>query len=145
LIHEAGALAQETQDDHEQPGHLSILVVDDNVDAANAIAILLMAVGHQVKVASTAHDAISKASLHDIDVFILDIGLPDMTGYELVKALRRHPDMENKTYIALTGYGQPQDRLLSREAGFAHHFVKPVDNQQLFKVLSEVKTTNMRK
>lgn len=144
LLHDAGASSQEAENDHPVSGHLSILVVDDNVDAANAVAILLMAVGHQVKVAQTAHDALNKTHLHEIDVFILDIGLPDMTGYELVRTLRRQPGLENKTYIALTGYGQPQDRQLSSEAGFAHHFVKPVDNHQLFKVLADIKSTNTR-
>lgn len=74
-----------------------------------------------------------------IDVFLLDIGLPDMTGYDLAKALQRRPALKDKKYFALTGYAQPQDRLLSKEAGFAHHFVKPVNTQHLFKVLGDVK------
>ncbi|MFS0755119.1 PAS domain-containing protein [Noviherbaspirillum sp. 1P10PC] len=144
LLHQAGVPCQEAESGPAESGHLSILVVDDNVDAANAIAILLMAVGHQVRVAPTAHDTLNKTNLHEFDVFILDIGLPDMTGYELVKALRRQPGLGNKTYIALTGYGQPQDRQLSKDAGFAHHFVKPVDNHELFKMLSDVESKNPR-
>jgi CheY-like chemotaxis protein len=62
-----------------------------------------------------------------------------MSGYELVKTLRARPLLSDKTFIALTGYGQPQDRQRSMEAGFSHHFVKPVNNQLLFKVLAEVK------
>ena len=116
--------------------NLSILVVDDNVDAANSLAILLKAVGHHVTVAANAAEALKKAQQEAIDAFILDIGLPDMTGYDLARALRRRAHFEDKTFIALTGYGQPQDRQLSKEAGFAHHFVKPVNNQMLFKVLA---------
>lgn len=124
--------------DHETATRiLSIMVVDDNLDAANSLAMLLQAIGHNVIVASTAADAMSKARVQSSDVFILDIGLPDMSGYELVNALRRIPDLATKTYIALTGYGQPQDRKLSEDAGFAHHFVKPVDIQLLFKVLND--------
>jgi len=144
LIHEEGAHSQEAGWDHNESGNLSVLVVDDNVDAANSIAILLKAVGHHVKVALTAHDALDQENSEETDVFILDIGLPDMTGYDLVRALRRRPGLENKTYIALTGYGQPQDRQLSKEAGFSHHFVKPVDNQHLFKVLAEAKSITHR-
>ncbi len=127
----------------ESPG-LRILVVDDNVDAANSLAILLKAVGHHVTIATNAKDALNKAELEPVDVFILDIGLPDMTGYDLAKTLRRRAALEDKTYIALTGYGQPQDRLLSQDAGFTHHFVKPVHNQLLFKVLAEVKSASTR-
>ncbi|NEX59937.1 response regulator [Noviherbaspirillum galbum] len=77
-----------------------------------------------------------------MDVFILDIGLPDMTGYDLARALRRICKVGDATFIALTGYGQPQDRQRSAEAGFAYHFVKPVNNQLLFKTLAETKSAN---
>lgn len=132
------APAKSARDNLTASRNLSIMVVDDNVDAANSLAMLLQAIGHNAIVASTAADAMNKARLQPSEVFILDIGLPDMSGYELVKALRRIPDLETKTYIALTGYGQPQDRQLSEEAGFAHHFVKPVDVQLLFKVLVDI-------
>jgi CheY-like chemotaxis protein len=144
LIHDESAAEPKVKADDTTAQNLSILVVDDNVDAANSIAILLKAIGHQAVVATSAKDAISEAALKPFDVFILDIGLPDMTGYDLAKALRKRPNSENETYIALTGYGQPQDRQLSKEAGFAHHFVKPVNNQLLFKVLAEVKSASTR-
>lgn len=130
--------------DNVETSSLSILVVDDNLDAADSMDILLKAVGHRVVVASNATDALAIAQIEPIDVFILDIGLPDMTGYELVKALRAVPTLKDKTYIALTGYGQPHDRELSQEAGFAYHFVKPVNNQHLFQMLANLKTTSIR-
>lgn len=129
-------------DAHAETGcaqRLAILVVDDNTDAANATAILLMAVGHQVTVASSARAALDEVAEKRFDVFILDIGLPDMSGYELAKTLRGRPGLVDATYFALTGYGQPQDRELSAEAGFAHHFVKPVNNQLLFRALAEIR------
>jgi CheY-like chemotaxis protein/two-component sensor histidine kinase len=117
---------------------LSILVVDDNTDAAEVIAMLLEVAGHQVATAYSATEALNRPDLEQFDVFLLDIGLPDMSGYDLARALRARANLQAKTYLALTGYGQPQDRELSKAAGFAHHFVKPVDNQTLFKVLAQV-------
>jgi PAS domain S-box-containing protein len=139
LMHDKGPSFEEKADGINDTQKLRILVVDDNLDAADSLCILLKAVGHTVVVAATAEEAISKAGKEPVDVFILDIGLPDMSGYELVKTLRARPLLSDKTFIALTGYGQPQDRQRSMEAGFSHHFVKPVNNQLLFKVLAEVK------
>lgn len=135
-------LMQQHQDQPSSaPAHpVSILLVDDNVDAAQALSLLLNAVGYRVNVAANAIEAMRMAEHEPVDVFLLDIGLPDMTGYDLAKALQRRPGLKKKTYFALTGYAQPQDRLLSKEAGFAHHFVKPVNTQHLFKALSEVKS-----
>jgi CheY-like chemotaxis protein len=113
-------------------------VVDDNIDAAELLSMLLEMVGHQVLVAFNATDAIRVAEQEHIDVFLLDIGLPDMNGYELAKTLRSRAALENKFYVALTGYGQSQDRQLSEEAGFVHHLIKPVDHERLFQVLAEV-------
>jgi PAS domain S-box-containing protein len=118
---------------------LSILLVDDNVDAAESLSMLLELIGHKVRVANTAIDALGIAEVELFDAFILDIGLPDMSGYDLAKALLRRPDLAGKPCFALTGYAQPQDRQLSAEAGFAQHFVKPVDSQLLFKALADIK------
>jgi PAS domain S-box-containing protein len=134
----------DTRNDEKEARRLSIMVVDDNLDAAESLRILLESVGHRIMVASNATDAMNRTDLESIDVFILDIGLPDMTGYDLVRAFRQQPGLEDKTYIALTGYGQPQDRQLSREAGFGHHFVKPVSNQLLLNKLAEVESTGLR-
>ncbi len=118
---------------------LNILLVDDNIDAAESLSMLLQMVGHNVVTASTATDALNTPDMDNIDVFLLDIGLPDMSGYDLARALRDTPALTSKLLVALTGYGQPQDREQSREAGFSHHLVKPVDSQQLLSILSHVK------
>lgn len=106
---------------------LRILIVDDNRDAADSLASLLCVAGHVVWVESDAHKAIHTAFAETPEVLILDIGLPDMNGYELARQLRQDPKTAGSIFIALTGYGQAHDRLLSERAGFDHHLVKPVD------------------
>jgi len=113
-----------------------IMVVDDNLDAAETIAALLGARGHDVTVQTDAGPAIEAAALDRFDVFILDIGLPGMDGYELAGRLRARPAHADALFIALTGYGQAGDRARSETAGFAHHFVKPVDMQRLTEALA---------
>jgi PAS domain S-box-containing protein len=114
-----------------------ILVVDDNVDAAHSLADILRSLGHATVTATGSHEALALAAgAAWPDVFILDIGLPDIDGYELVRRLRaRAPDGSAARYVALTGYGQAHDRVLSRSAGFDHHFVKPVDLGALLEVI----------
>ena len=104
-----------------------ILVVDDNADAAETLGHLLESLGHQVHVCFDARSALAAAPAFRPDVCILDIGLPDMDGYQLLRSLKAVPALAGALTIALTGYGQPHDRVLSRAAGFAHHFVKPLD------------------
>jgi len=116
---------------------LAILLVDDNVDAANLLAALLSADGHQVAVAAHPEEALRLASQSKFDAFILDIGLPDIDGHELARRLQADRPSPDSLYIALSGYGQPQDQALSRAAGFHHHFVKPVDHQRLHQLLQE--------
>lgn len=118
---------------------LRIMVVDDNVDAAHSLAVLLQALGHHVTVKTNAKTALDEASMTPPDVFILDIGLPDISGYDLTRQLRARCDCTRATFIALTGYGQPQDREMSVAAGFDHHLVKPADTQLLMKVLASAK------
>ncbi|NNG22517.1 response regulator [Massilia sp. ML15P13] len=108
-----------------------VMIVDDNVDAAESLAVLLEAQGHQVAVQSHPHDAIAAAKQDPPQVFILDIGLPEMDGYELARRLRADPATGQALFVALTGYGQAHDRILSRSVGFDHHFVKPVELEKL--------------
>ena len=115
---------------------LEILVVDDNEDAANVLAMQLQLEGHQVHIAYDAPTALARAQLARPSVMVLDIGLPGMDGYELARALRERPDSRSATLIALSGYGQDEDRRKSRESGFDHHLVKPVDPQELTDLLS---------
>ncbi|WEF34946.1 hybrid sensor histidine kinase/response regulator [Pseudoduganella chitinolytica] len=105
----------------------AILVVDDNVDAANSLAQVLQSYGHDTRTAAGPGAALAAAAERWPDVFILDIGLPGMDGCELAGHLRALPGARPALFLALTGYGQPHDRQRSRSAGFQHHFVKPVD------------------
>ena len=109
----------------------AVMVVDDNEDAGEALAALLGMFGHKVTVAADGTSALLAARAFDADVFILDIGLPDMDGFELATRLRTQPRFANATLIALTGYGQPADRIKGKEAGFDHYFVKPVNIEEL--------------
>ncbi|MGV3742740.1 MAG: PAS domain-containing protein, partial [Burkholderiaceae bacterium] len=115
---------------------LRILVVDDNADAGNMLGMYLGALGHEVIVESGARRALERARLEMPDVCILDIGLPEMDGNELARRLRAQPETAKTVLIALTGYGQEQDRKNALEAGFAHHLVKPVDTGELTAILS---------
>jgi len=103
-----------------------VLIIDDNADAADSLAVLLEAHGHQVAVAYGGEEALRLAAEEAIDVAIVDIGLPDLDGYAVARELRRiHPAMK---LVALTGYGSAEDRARTREAGFAVHLVKPAES-----------------
>lgn len=116
---------------------LRVLVVDDNVDAARTLAELLELDGHLVQVCYDGRSAIEAATGKAFDVFILDIGLPDMTGYTLIDALASNPMAADALFIAATGYGQLHDRAASQRAGFAHHLVKPVDQRTLNEAIDQ--------
>lgn len=112
-----------------------IMLVDDNVDAAQTLAALLEAAGHAVQTVNDPRAALAAAATQAPDVFILDIGMPDIDGHALARQLRAQPALSGATYVALTGYGQASDRASSHDAGFDHHLVKPVDAEQLLAVL----------
>jgi signal transduction histidine kinase len=114
---------------------LTVTIVDDNGDAGHSLAVLLRAHGHTVHVHEDAAGTLAHAD-PATEVFILDIGLPDMTGYELARRLRRDARHAHAVYVALTGYGQQRDRELSRQAGFDHHLVKPVEIGKLAQILA---------
>jgi len=115
---------------------LRVMVVDDNADAAQMLAALLEVQGHAVSVEYDAHGALARARRERPDVLLLDIGLPDMDGYELARRLRAQPENAGATLVALTGYGQSQDREEARLAGFDHYLVKPADLNQVNEVLA---------
>jgi len=116
---------------------LTVTIVDDNLDAGQSLAVLLRAHGHTVHVHEDAGSTLDTADAAT-QVFILDIGLPDMTGYELARRLRRAPAHEKAVFVALTGYGQQRDRELSQQAGFDYHLVKPVEIGKLTQILAGV-------
>jgi CheY-like chemotaxis protein len=105
------------------------------VDAATTLGELLTALGHEVAVRFDGKSALADAAAFAPEVLVLDIGLPDIDGYELARSLRGSTATAQARYLALTGYGQAHDRTLARAAGFDHHFVKPVDIVALQAVL----------
>jgi len=112
-----------------------ILVVDDNQDAAELLTEVLRLEGHEVEFVLDGEQALSKLSSFRPSVAILDIGLPGLDGYQLAEALRARLAPYPVTLIALTGYGQPHDRELSKRAGFSTHLVKPIDLRSLITAL----------
>lgn len=112
-----------------------VLVVDDNLDGATTLSLLLEYSGYDVRSAYDGAAALQMAAEFQPFAVVLDIGLPGLDGYEVARRLRRTPSLAQVLLIALTGYGQDSDRERSREAGFDHHFVKPTDPRVLCDVL----------
>ncbi|HEY3698542.1 MAG TPA: response regulator [Spongiibacteraceae bacterium] len=115
---------------------LRILLVDDSVDATTTLGLLLTQMGHQIAIANEGRTALELAPQFQPQLVFLDIGLPGMNGYEVARAMRRLPALENTQLIALTGYGQARDRELSEAAGFTTHLIKPLDIGALTHLLS---------
>jgi PAS domain S-box-containing protein len=113
-----------------------VLVVDDNVDAAAGLAVLLKFLGHEVEVAYDGPSAIAQARILRPDVILLDLGLPGMDGYQVAAELRRDGVCKETLLIAVTGYGQEDDLRRSQAAGFDHHLVKPVDFEALTSLMA---------
>lgn len=114
-----------------------ILVVDDNMDSAESLAVLLELSGHEVRIANDGVDAVKATDQFRPEVVLLDIGLPRMNGYEAARVIRARPWGRDVTLFALTGWGQQEDRERSKAAGFDGHLVKPVDHVDLLKRLSD--------
>ena len=117
-------------------GRRRVLVVDDNKDGADSLAMLLKAAGHQVYTAHDGLEALASADRLHPDVMLLDIGLPKLNGYEVCRRIRREPWGAGIIVIALTGWGQEEDRKKSTEAGFDAHLVKPVRQEELMPLLA---------
>jgi PAS domain S-box-containing protein len=116
---------------------LRILVVDDNRDSAESLGMLFRLVGHEVRVAHDGLEAIAAAAELRPDAVVLDIGLPKLDGYGVAARIREEAWGRQATLIAVTGWGQKEDKERSRAAGFDHHLVKPVDPTALIRLLSE--------
>jgi PAS domain S-box-containing protein len=113
-----------------------ILVVDDNRDAVDALAMMLKLAGNDVEVAYEGMTALAMAQSFAPDAVVLDIGLPGIDGYEVARRLRLQPETADALIVAVTGYGQKEDRERSRAAGFDHHLVKPIESDALLALLS---------
>jgi CheY-like chemotaxis protein len=125
---------------HKQKA-LRVMVVDDNVDAAEMLGMLLEAIGHQVVIEHSSRRALERVQVEAPDVCLLDIGLPDIDGNELARRIRREAHAGKTILIAVTGYGQEHDRTTAFAAGFDHHFVKPIDTSKLADVLATLEAS----
>ncbi|WP_240636129.1 response regulator [Caldimonas tepidiphila] len=114
-----------------------VLVVDDNADAAETVAMFLELEGHSVETAGDGLEALGRAATFEPDVVVLDIGLPGLDGYEVARRLRQSSACAGALLVALTGYGQSSDREQADEAGFDHHLVKPADPRQLARLVAD--------
>ncbi|MBX6313362.1 MAG: response regulator [Isosphaeraceae bacterium] len=112
------------------------MVVDDNVDAARSLALILRRWGHIVQTAYDGPSALEAAQTNQPEVVLLDIGLPGIDGYEVARRLRCQPECAAMLLVAITGYGQADDRQRALEAGFDRHFTKPLDPEALKALLS---------
>jgi CheY-like chemotaxis protein/two-component sensor histidine kinase len=120
-----------------QAARCRVLVVDDNADAAQTVAIYLELAGHEVRTAGDGREALEAARQFQPQAVLLDIGLPGMDGFDVARALRRLPQSRDALLVALTGYGRPDDALRTIEAGFDEHFVKPADLDRLLQRLEQ--------
>jgi PAS domain S-box-containing protein len=115
---------------------LRLLLVDDSVDAATLLSMVLEADGYDVRVAHEAKHALEVAALFQPEIVLLDLGLPGMDGFQLAREMRKLAATADALLIAITGYGQAADRLRSQEAGFDHHLVKPVAAEEIQRVIA---------
>ena len=116
-----------------------MLVIEDNEDAANSLREVLEFDEHVVEVAYTGREGIEKAQAFHPDVVLCDIGLPEMDGYEVARTMRADPELGRVGLIALSGYAQPEDVEMAREAGFDAHLAKPPSIETLERALAEVR------
>lgn len=115
-----------------------ILVVDDNQDAADSLAMLLEYLGRKVKVAHSGPAALDMLREFRPEVILMDIGMPGMDGLEVARRIREQPSFASATLIALSGWGQEEDKRRASESGFNHHLTKPVDLPTLEGLLAHV-------
>lgn len=120
-----------------------VLIVDDNVDAADSMAVLLELKGHECQTVYEGHGVLAVARAFRPDVVLLDLGLPGLSGFEVARQLRSELDGEAPVMIAVTGQGQPEDRERAHAAGFDHHLLKPVDMRTLDRLLAGADTREL--
>ena len=113
-------------------------MVDDNVASAQSLKLLLTLEGHEAQVVHDGPAALEAIGRNRHEVVFMDIGLPGMSGYEVARRLRQQPELGNPLLVAVTGYAEDEARRLSREAGFDHHMVKPVDPDAILALLASL-------
>ena len=122
----------------------TVLLVDDNVDATRALSLLLQHSGFDVVEAHDGSEALARASDAQPEIVLLDLGLPVIDGYRVAETLRARPGGDQLLLIAISGYGQPEDRERSRVVGFDHHLVKPIDCGELVALLQRPRDSSAR-
>jgi len=122
----------------ESGAHRWALVVDDVADVTEMLSVLMTHAGYEVSTASSAQEAIALAREHQFDVVISDIGMPEMNGYELAKAIRLLPGYERVPLVAVTGYSMFDDRNRSLTAGFSEHVTKPIDPRAFLELIEQL-------
>jgi CheY-like chemotaxis protein len=137
LVEQAGADPVVNVSQGPVPVSRRILVVDDNVDAAESIAAILRIAGHEARTAHNGATALSLAESWLPDVVVLDIGLPDLDGYQVARQLRARSGSKCPELMALSGWGGRENRLRATEAGFDSHYTKPIDPELLIRILAE--------
>lgn len=142
IVVETAASPPREEEAAPPPAALRILIVDDNRDGADSLAMMLRLMGHEVRTAYEGQRGMAVAEEFRPDVILLDIGLPKLNGYEVCRRLRREPWGQRAVLIAVTGWGQEEDRRRSQEAGFDQHVVKPLDPDALMKLLAAYQTVN---
>jgi CheY-like chemotaxis protein len=115
-----------------------VLIVDDNIDAAESLQMWLDMAGHDVQVATDGPRAIAAAESHAPDVMLLDLGMPGMTGLEVARRIRATPWGRKIVLVALTGWGQEEHKRQTREAGFDHHLTKPVPPDEIEELIRKL-------
>jgi PAS domain S-box-containing protein len=136
--------ARESVSNSEPAVRRRILIVDDNQDGAESLALLVQLGGHETLKAHDGVEAIEAAERFRPDVVLLDIGLPRLNGYEVCRRIREEPWGKDVVLVALTGWGQEEDRQRSREAGFDTHMVKPVDHDVLMKLIVSLPSLSLK-
>lgn len=121
-------------------GAMRVLVADDNADAAQTTAMLLEMWGYDVLVAENGSQALEFAERFRPEIALIDVGMPDMNGYQVAETLRRTPHGRNAKLIAVTGWGQEADKLEASRAGFDHHLTKPVEPTHLQPLLESLQS-----
>ena len=119
------------EENQHSPSGRRILIVDDNVDSAKSLGMLLRLLGHDTVLAHDAPTAVETALRYRPDIMLLDIGLPGMNGYDLARCMRRQPELHRVPLVALTGWEHEDARHRSHAAGFSYHLTKPVDRATL--------------
>lgn len=117
---------------------LRVLIIDDDPDVADSMFMLIEALGYDARAVKNGSEALSELATYSPHVALIDIEMPGMDGWETARRIRERPEGVNMLLVAITGYGQVEDKLKSQEAGFDHHIVKPVDGVELGSFLDAI-------